>query len=320
MTISHRFIETNGIRMHLAEAGDGPTVLLCHGWPKSWYSWRHQLEALAAAGYHAIAPDMRGYGQSDQPEAIDQYTVLHLTGDMVGLLDVVGADQAVVVGHDWGAPVAWHCALFRPDRFKAVVGLSVPFVPRRPRRPSTIMPRTETQQFYQQYFQTPGVAEAELEKDVHNAIKTTYFALSGDAPVENLASLSMLPREGGWLDGKPTTQSLPAWLTDNDLEFFVAEFRRTGFRGSLNWYRNIDRNWGLLAPWAGAKIQVPALYIVGDRDLINAFPGWDKLILNLKQYVPLLRETIVLKGCGHLTQQERAKDVNNAILEFLKQL
>jgi len=151
MTISHRFIETNGIRMHLAEAGSGPTVLLCHGFPECWYSWRHQLEALAAAGYRAIAPDMRGYGQTDKPDAIDQYTLLHLTGDMVGLLDAIGTDQAVVVGHDWGAPVAWRCALFRPDRFRAVVGLSVPFQVRGPNRPSTVMPRTEKQRFYQLY-------------------------------------------------------------------------------------------------------------------------------------------------------------------------
>jgi len=319
MTISHRFIETNGIRMHLAEAGSGPTVLLCHGFPECWYSWRHQLEALAAAGYRAIAPDMRGYGQTDKPDAIDQYTLLHLTGDMVGLLDAIGTDQAVVVGHDWGAPVAWRCALFRPDRFRAVVGLSVPFQVRGPNRPSTVMPRTEKQRFYQLYFQTPGVAEAELEKDVHNAIKTTLFALSGDAPVEDPASLAMLPSEGGWLDGKPTTQSLPKWLTDNDIEFYVEEFKRTGFGGGLNWYRNIDRNWELLAPWSGAKVQVPALYVVGDRDGVYRSPNWNHLIPSLKQFVPLLRETIVLKGCGHWTQQERAKDVNNALLEFLKQ-
>jgi pimeloyl-ACP methyl ester carboxylesterase len=224
------------------------------------------LEALAAAGYRAIAPDMRGYGQTDKPDAIDQYTLLHLTGDMVGLLDAIGTDQAVVVGHDWGAPVAWRCALFRPDRFRAVVGLSVPFPVRGPDRPSTVMPRAEKQRFYQLYFQTPGVAEAELEKDVHNAIKTTLFALSGDAPVEDPASLTMLPSEGGWLDGKPTTQSLPPWLTDSDIEFYVEEFKRTGFGGGLNWYRNIDRNWELLAPWSGAKVQVPALYVVGDRD------------------------------------------------------
>jgi len=318
MTISHRFIETNGIRMHLAEAGGGPVVLLCHGFPESWYSWRHQLEALAAAGYRAIAPDMRGYGQTDKPDAIDQYTLLHLTGDMVGLLDAIGTDQAVIVGHDWGAPVAWHCALFRPDRFKAVVGLSVPFRPRAPIRPTTVMPKNEKQRFYQLYFQTPGLAEAELEKDIHNAIKTTLFALSGDAAVENPASLAMLPSEGGWLDGKPTTQSLPAWLTDNSIEFYVEEFKRAGFRGGLNWYRNIDRNWELLAPWSGAKVQVSALYVVGDRDGVYRFPGMDQLIPNLKQFVPLLRETIVLKGCGHWTQQERTQDVNNAILEFLK--
>ena len=182
------------------------------------------------------------------------------------------------------------------------------------------MPRAEKQRFYQLYFQTPGIAEAELEKDVHNAIKTTLFALSGDAPVEDPASLTMLPSEGGWLDGKPTTQSLPTWLTDSDIEFYVEEFKRTGFGGGLNWYRNIDRNWELLAPWSGAKVQVPALYVVGDRDGVYRSPNWSHLVPSLKQSVPLLRETIVLKGCGHWTQQERASDVNNALLEFLKQL
>jgi pimeloyl-ACP methyl ester carboxylesterase len=320
MTISHRFVEANGIRMHLAEAGAGPVVLMCHGWPESWYSWRHQLEALAAAGYHAIAPDMRGYGQTDKPDAVDQYTMLHLAGDMVGVLDAIGAEQAVIVGHDWGAPLAWRSALFRPDRFKAVVGLSVPFQPivaNQP-RPTTVMLTNEKQRFYQLYFQTPGVAEAELEKDVQTSIKTTLFALSGDAPVEDPASLAMLSIDGGWLDGKP--QSQPAWLTDEDVQFYVAEFKRSGFKGGLNWYRVIDRNWELLRPWVGAKIQVPALYVVGDRDGVYKFPGMDQLIPNLKQFVPKLRETIVLKGCGHWTQQERAKEVNDAILQFLRGL
>src|SRR5436190_3912536 len=171
VTISHRFLETNGIRMHVAEAGTGPLVVLCHGFPESWYSWRHQLVALAEAGFRAVAPDMRGYGQTDRPEAIEAYTLLHLVGDMVGLLDALGVESAVIAGHDWGAPVAWHAALLRPDRFRAVIGLSVPYWPRSSVRPTTAMPRTEDALFYQLYFQTPGVAEAELERDVRATIR-----------------------------------------------------------------------------------------------------------------------------------------------------
>src|SRR6184192_337531 len=163
--MQHRTFSINGIRMHVAEQGSGPLVLLCHGFPESWYSWRHQLSALAAAGYHAVAPDMRGYGGTDRPDDIGQYTLLHLVGDMVGLVDALGEDTAVIVGHDWGAPVAWHAALLRPDRFRAVAGLSVPFRGRSPVRPTTVMPQDDAALFYQPYFQAPGVAEAELERN-----------------------------------------------------------------------------------------------------------------------------------------------------------
>src|SRR5437899_9178118 len=158
--VTHHTIETNGIRIHLAEAGAGPLVVLCHGFPESWHSWRHQLSALAEAGFHVVAPDMRGYGQTDRPDEINQYTLLHLIGDMVGLLDALGAEQAVIAGHDWGAPVAWHAALLRPDRFRGVIVLSVPFRPRGVARPTTVMPQTDDKIFYQLYFQEPGVAEA----------------------------------------------------------------------------------------------------------------------------------------------------------------
>src|ERR1700749_519954 len=179
--LKHRFIETNGIQMHLAEQGEGPVVLLCHGFPELWYSWRHQLEALAAAGFHAVAPDMRGYGQTDAPEAIDQYTLLHLVGDMVGLLDALGEETAVIVGHDWGAPVAWYAGLLRPDRFRAVIGLSVPYRPRGSVRPTTVMPRTNDAMFYQLYFQQPGVAEADLEADVRASIRGIMLRVAGEA-------------------------------------------------------------------------------------------------------------------------------------------
>jgi pimeloyl-ACP methyl ester carboxylesterase len=169
--VMHRIIKTNGIQMHIAEQGSGPLVLLCHGFPESWYSWRHQLKALSEAGYRAVAPDMRGYGQTDCPDAIDQYTLLHLVGDMVGVLDALGEPTAVIAGHDWGGPVAWHSALLRPDRFRAVIGLSVPYRGRGSLRPSTVMPQTDTALFYQLYFQTPGVAEANLERDPKASIR-----------------------------------------------------------------------------------------------------------------------------------------------------
>src|SRR5207237_623822 len=192
--VTHRTIETNGIRMHLAEAGAGPLVLLCHGFPESWYSWRHQLPALAAAGVHAVAADMRGYGQTDRPEAIDQYTLLHLVGDMVGLLDALGAEQAVIAGHDWGAPVAWHAALMRPDRFHGVIGLSVPYRLRGPVRPTSVMPQTEDAIFYQLYFQTPGVAEAELERDTRPTIRSLLYSTYGEAPTSEPSSRSLAER------------------------------------------------------------------------------------------------------------------------------
>src|SRR5438477_11465780 len=194
----HRTIDTNGIRMHIAEQGTGPLVVVCHGFPESWYSWRHQLAALADAGFHAVAPDMRGYGQTDRPAEIDQYTLLHLVGDIVGLLDALGEPSAVIAGHDWGAPVAWHAALLRPDRFRAVIGLSVPFRPRGTVRPTAVMPRTDDAIFYQLYFQTPGVAEAELERDVRATMRRLAFSGSGDAPGRD--NVAMVPRAGGFLD------------------------------------------------------------------------------------------------------------------------
>ena len=324
MDITHRFIQTNGLRMHLAEAGQGPLVVLCHGFPESWYSWRHQLGALAEAGYRAVAPDMRGYGQTDRPEAIDQYTLLHLVGDMVGLLDALEVPTAVIAGHDWGAPVAWHSALLRPDRFPAVVGLSVPFRPRSPARPTSVMPQTAEAHFYQLYFQEPGVAEAELEQDPRASVRKMLYWGSGVAKrspsAADQAGPGMVPRDGGFLTGREDPAELPPWLAESDVDFYAGEFARTGFRGGLNWYRNIDRSWELLAPWSGAKVTVPALYMAGDRDLVVAFSGKDKLVPALKQWVPGLREAVMLPGCGHWTQQERPAEVNAAMLRFLKSL
>jgi pimeloyl-ACP methyl ester carboxylesterase len=321
---THRTIEANGIRVHIAEQGSGPLVLMCHGFPESWYSWRHQLQALAQAGFHAVAPDMRGYGDTDHPEEIERYSLFHLVGDMVGVLDALGEQTAVIAGHDWGAPVAWHAALLRPDRFRAVVGLSVPYRPRGSSIPTSVMPQTDEAFFYQLYFQKPGVAEAELEADATASLRRILYSGSGDVPRRNPggapSGVGMVPRAGGFLSRMLNPEKLPAWLSDADVDFYARQFKRSGFRGGLNWYRNIDRNWELLAPFAGASVTVPALYMAGDLDLVVSFPRMKEVIADLPRYIPQLRASIMLPGCGHWTQQERPEEVNKAMIDFLRTL
>jgi pimeloyl-ACP methyl ester carboxylesterase len=321
---THRTIEANGIRIHIAEQGSGPLVLLCHGFPESWYSWRHQLQALSQAGFHAVAPDMRGYGETDRPAEIERYTLFHLVGDMVGVLDSLGEKNAVIAGHDWGAPVAWHAALMRPDRFRAVVGLSVPYRPRGSVAPTTVMPQSAEAFFYQLYFQPPGVAEAELESDARISLRKILYSGSGDVPRRNpggsTSGVGMVLRAGGFLTRMPNPGTLPAWLSDADVDFYVRQFQHSGFRGGLNWYRNIDRNWELMAPYAGAPITVPALYMAGDLDLVVSFPRMKEVIADLARFIPNLRGTIMLPGCGHWTQQERPNEVNEAMIDFLRGL
>jgi pimeloyl-ACP methyl ester carboxylesterase len=320
MDISNRIVEANSITHQIAEAGTGPLVILCHGFPESWYSWRHQIKALAEAGYHAVAPDMRGYGRTGNPKDIDQYTLFDLVGDMTGIVNLLGYKEAAIVGHDWGATVAWHAALLRPDIFRAIGALSVPFRPRGAVPPTSVMPQTDVATFYQLYFQEPGPAEREYERDIRTAIVDTMIGFSGDGQPGNMFYDAGMVSKIGRLFPASAPSNLPGWLTQNYIERVVEDFARNGFRGALNWYRNVDRNWKLLAPWAGAKIVVPATYIVGDRDLLYRFPGISQFISSLSKYVPELRETLILQGCGHWTQQERPDEVSAALLRFLKVL
>jgi pimeloyl-ACP methyl ester carboxylesterase len=322
-SITHRFIETNGISMHIAEQGQGPLLLLCHGFPETWYSWRYQLPALAAAGYHVVAPDQRGYGQTDCPAVIESYTILHLVGDLVGLLDVLNEDQAIIIGHDWGANVAWHAALLRPDRFPTVITMSVPYAPRGPvsGSRSTVRPteaiRKLASNHYMLYFQQPGVAEAEMERDVRTTMCQLLHALSGDAPVSERWQPVLAGPDAGMLTSLVVPERLPDWLTEEDIEMYTSQFQRTGFRGGLNWYRNIDRNWELLAAYSGAKITQPTLLLYGDSDPSLAYAS--SQLERQSRYVPHLHEQI-FPGCGHWIQQERAAQVNEAIITFLQSL
>ncbi len=323
--VSHRFIETNGLRMHIAEQGTGPLMLLCHGFPELWYSWRYQFPTLAQAGYHVVAPDLRGYGQTDQPGDPAAYTLLHLVGDLVGLLDVLGEQQAILVGHDWGSVLAWNAALIRPERFPVLITMSTPYLPRGPLHGvrATVPPTQSWKKalgdhfFYQSYFQQPGIAEAEFERDVRTTMRRFLYGLSGDAPPSERWHPIVPDPQASPLNSAGNPTSLPSWVTEVDVDRYIAEFQRTGFRGGLNWYRNIDRNWELLAAYSGASVTQPTLFLWGDQDPILEVAGVSRWIERMQQFVPKLRQA-VLPGCGHWIQQERAPEVNAAILAFLQ--
>ena len=312
--INHRVVDSNGINMHYVEAGEGPLVVLCHGFPESWYSWRHQILALAANGYHAVAPDQRGYGRTDAPDDIAAYSLFHLVGDIVGLVHALGEETAVVVGHDWGAPVAWNAAMWRPDIFRGVVAMSVPLANRPPYPPTAGMKATFGDNFfYILHFQTPGVAEHELQKDVKRSLRMLLYSASGDNTGRGGGPL---PKSAGFLDSMTDPEQLPDWLTEGDLDYFAREFKRTGFRGGLNWYRNLDRNWVLSAPFQGMKVTQPALYLIGEKDVTRGFLSAEQL----RDSVPNLTEVVTFPGIGHWTQQENPAGTNAALLKFLDSL
>ncbi|MFJ2901986.1 alpha/beta fold hydrolase [Streptomyces sp. NPDC087212] len=318
--VAHRMIDVNGIRLHIAEEGEGPLVVLLHGFPESWHSWHHQFGPLAAAGFRVVAPDQRGYGRSDHPEDVDAYSILNLVGDVVGLIQALGERQAYVVGHDWGAPVAWHTALFRPDMVLGVAGLSVPPPFRGSHPPLRAMDEMFGGRFYWNYFEQPGVADAEFARDTRTALRKFFYMASGDAPGAGSGKQPLVRSGHGWLEDMPDPEVLPAWFTENDLDTLTESFSG-GFTGALNWYRNLDRNWELTAPWHGAVVTPPSLYIYGDRDVVPAFPGAPELIARLPELMPgLRRPPVKLAGCGHWTQQERPEEVNAALVDFLGEL
>jgi pimeloyl-ACP methyl ester carboxylesterase len=313
--VVHRSISTNGITMHVAEQGEGPLVVLCHGFPELWYSWRHQFDPLADAGFHVVVPDQRGYGETDRPPAVEDYDILHLTDDLLGLLDDLGEEKAVFVGHDWGAPVVWNLALRAPERVRAVVGLSVPFLPRSLTDPISVFESLFADTFfYMLYFQEPGVADADLGRDPRDTLRRFMSALSADGGDDKYRQL---PRHGTRLaDWLPEPRALPPWLTEDDLGYYTTQFTRTGFTGGLNWYRNLRRNWELTEDLSDTKVAAPALFVAGEQDPVvlmsppSRMAGW----------VPDLRNMVMLPATGHWTQQERPAEVNEALLEFLRSL
>lgn len=318
--LRHRTIEAPAGRLHLVEQGTGPLVLLVHGFPESWYSWRRQLPALAAAGYRAVALDVRGYGRSSKPAATDAYRMLDLVEDNVALVRALGEERAVVVGHDWGSNIAAASALLHPEVFRAVGLLSVPYAPPGGPRPTDVFAQMGgDQEFYVSYFQEPGRAEAEMEPDLRGWLAGFYAAMSADTmPAQGEPDPHFVARTGGTLRDRFPAGKLPAWLTEDDLDVYAGEFERTGMTGALNRYRNMDRDWEDLAQYGGAPIKQPSLFIGGAldasttwmADAIDAYPTT----------LPALASAYILDGCGHWIQQERPEEVNRLLTAWLASL
>ena len=310
-----RTAAANGVRLRVLEAGPpgGPVVLLAHGFPELAYSWRYQIPALAAAGFHVLAPDQRGYGGSSCPDDVDAYDITALSGDLIGLLDGVGAERAAVIGHDWGAVVAWSTALLHPDRVAAVAGLSVPPVPRPLTPPTQAFRRIFGDRFfYILYFQQPGAADAEMAGDPGRAMRRMFGGMR--TPADDAAALRMLaPGPAGFIERLAEPAQLPDWLSSADLDYYVAEFSRTGFTGALNWYRNFDRNWQIMAEPVTTTIAVPALFIGGTDDPVLNFTKIDRA---LEVAVGPYRQ-VMLDGAGNWITQERPAEVNAELLGFL---
>ena len=311
-----RTVQVGELKLNCAIEGSGPLVVMVHGFPESWYSWRHQIGPIAKAGFTACAIDVRGYGGSDKPHPVADYAMEHMVADVAGLIEVLSPDApAVIIGHDWGAPIVWNTALIRPDR---VAGLSVPYMGVASRSFSETIDEVFTSRgrfFYQHYFQKEGVAEAEMEADVRGALRRFYYAISGDAP-DGTWPLDK-PVSATLLDRLPDPDPFPAWLTAADLDYFVGEFEASGFRGPINRYRNHDADFIYLQEFEGRRITQPALFIGGERDLVLSMMGRRDFVTAMRAQIPDLRGADVLPGCGHWTQQERPAEVNERLLAWL---
>lgn len=305
-----------GVRMSYVEQGSGPLVLLCHGFPELWFSWRHQIPALAGAGYRALAPDLRGYGRTSGSKTLADYAITELTADLVGLLDALGEKACFLVGHDFGAVLAWNAMLLAPERFKAIAALSVPYNQRRDSPPIASIRRAVGGNFnYILYFQEPGVAEQELDSDPARFLSAFFYTASGEATA---LRQRLVPRSSRskLLETLLESPVLPKWLSDADFRYYVESFRETGFTGALSWYRNLDRNWELMKAYEGATITHPALFIAGENDpvLRSTRSNFEAL----SSTVPGLRRTAILPRCGHWVQQECPDEVNRELIAFLQ--
>jgi pimeloyl-ACP methyl ester carboxylesterase len=314
-TIEHHYPTVNGIRYHYAESGVGPLVIMLHGFPELWYSWRHQLTALAKAGYHAVAPDLRGFGESQVTEKVEDYSLINHAKDIKGLIDHLEDTQATIIGHDWGANLMWIMPMLYPDIIKAVISLSIPFYPE-PRDPEKVKAWGNDKFNFMRYFENPGLTEAEFNDDPKRFFTLFFYGLSGDAPRGIIDTLYLgKPSDAKLLDEFPEPDHLPSWMSPEDLNYYVSAYRKTGITPALNFYRNGKRDYGPLKEIYKKGIKQPALFIGGSEEAAVRFGSLEPM----KGTMPNLKKTIVLPGCGHWLQQERTMEVNKAIIEFLDQ-
>ena len=311
--------KTNDISIRAATMGSGPLVIFVHGWPELWYSWRHQIEPIASAGYRVVVPDIRGYGGSDKPNPVQAYSMQSNMNDIIGIIDACGEEKAILIGHDWGAPIVWSTAALNSSRVSAVAGLSVPYRPRASVPMIDIWNKIyEGQFFYQIYFQKEGVAEAELEQNIRLSLRKIYFSISGDAP--SLDSWVNRPATATMLEEFVDPSVFPDWLTEKDLDYFVKNFTAGGFRGPLNRYRNSEKDFLDLPLMGVSRIKQPSCFIAGSKDLVRSFVPEKDGYANVDELCDDMRISRIIEGAGHWVQQETPEEVNNALLEFLNTL
>lgn len=313
-----QYIKTNGVTLRVVVKGEGPLVILLHGFPEFWHLWRHQIDPIVAAGYQVAVPDQRGYAGSDAPAAVEDYDILHLTGDVVGIADALGYDDFIVIGQDWGCIVAWHTALLYADRVNAVMGLSVPYWGRAENPDSLINPPgLDGKYWYIRNFQQPG-AELGLEAHPEASLRMTYYVISADSPPGSWMSQVGYPANTSMAEIFDVPAELPAWLSQEDLDYHVAQFKKNGFRGGVNWYRNIERNWALTPQLAGAKFTQPAHFIAGvEDDVLRYVPNWAEL---MPTHFEDLRRVKLIEGAGHWLMLEKPRQTTAEILLFLEGL
>ncbi len=309
-----QIVPTNGVDLRCAIAGDGPLVILLHGWPQCWYLWRHQIDPISAAGYRVVVPDQRGYGGSSKPEPLEAYNIRALSDDVVGLARTLGYEEFIVIGQDWGCVVAWHTALWHPQTCRAVMGLSVPFWRMSEK---TLHPTGFDDRFwYMRYFQTPGLAEAELEADLADSLRRIYYTMSADSPRGIWMAQLNHPREAKLLDVLPPPGSFSSWLTDDDFEYYLAQYRRSGFRGPCNWYRNIAANGILAQELETARFRQPAAFLAGAEDDVLLYdPKWQEHFPN---DFDDLRFVELVPNAGHWVQAEQPALTTALIVRFLR--
>ncbi|XP_006864498.1 PREDICTED: bifunctional epoxide hydrolase 2 [Chrysochloris asiatica] len=298
--MSHGYVPIKpGVRLHFVELGTGPVVCLCHGFPESWFSWRYQIPAIAQAGFRVLAVDMKGYGESSAPREIEEYSMEVLCKEMITFLDKLGISQAVFIGHDWGGMLVWHLALFYPERVRAVASLNTPYLPVDPNVPLMEKIKANPLFSYQLYFQEPGVAEAELEKNLTRTFKGIFRRHE--------------EVKGGLMVKIPDEPSLSTMITEEEIQFYVQQFKKSGFRGPLNWYRNMDRNWQWGCKSVGRKILIPALMVTAENDHV-LIPEMSK---HMENWIPHLKRGHI-KDCGHWTQMEKPAELNQILVEWLE--